>query len=164
MTAAALELSVHIMSTKAIRQNKIKEILQSKNVCSQEELVDFLKNESIDATQATLSRDFAELGVIRVHTEHGMRYVINVTESGSRIVRLLGYEILNITYNESLIVIRTLAGRANGVAHYIDRADKPEILGTVAGDDTVLIIPDTHAHIPKIVEYIKQLAHDAVSE
>jgi transcriptional regulator of arginine metabolism len=59
--------------------------------------------------------------------------------------------------NESLIVIRTLAGRAQGVAHYIDRLNKVEILGTVGGDDTVLVIPNKSDNIPVIVNWIKDL-------
>ena len=55
------------------------------------------------------------------------------------------------------MIIRTLAGRAQGVAHYIDRLNKEEILGTVGGDDTVLVIPNSHKSIPTIVALIKQI-------
>lgn len=145
------------MSVKLKRQNKIKEILNSKVVTSQEFLVNLLKAEGIEVTQATLSRDFAELGVIRSFINGGVRYIINSTESGKQIEKLIGFEIISIEHNESLIVIRSLAGRAQGVAHYIDRLNKPEILGTVGGDDTVLIIPSSSSQIPKIIKMIKEL-------
>ena len=59
-------------------------------------------------------------------------------------------------FNENMIVIRTLAGRAQGVAHFIDRMNKEEIIGTIAGDDTVLIIPNVTKNIQRIVEIIKE--------
>lgn len=145
------------MSAKLTRQNKIKELLNSKFVSSHEELVKLLKEESILATQATLSRDFAELGVIRTFTDRGAKYILNSEESGKQIAKLIGFEILSVENNESMVVIRTLAGRAQGIAHYIDRLNKVEILGTVAGDDTVLVIPNSHQNIDSVVSMIKKM-------
>jgi transcriptional regulator of arginine metabolism len=70
---------------------------------------------------------------------------------------LVGLEIISITNNESIIIIRTLAGRAQGVAHYIDRLNKEDILGTIAGDDTVMVIPKSIKTISNTLEIIKQL-------
>ncbi len=126
-------------------------------VGSQEELAQLLAERNVFATQATLSRDFAELGVVRIVTDNGIRYVLNSDEAGKQISRLIGYEIISIESNESLIVLRTLAGRAQGVAHFIDRLNKQEILGTVGGDDTVLVVPDKSKNIPVIIEFVKDL-------
>ena len=145
------------MSAKAKRQSLIKELLNTKIISSQEELARLLAKKEIQATQATLSRDFAELGVVRIITENGIRYIFNSDEAGKQISKLISYEIISIESNESLIVLRTLAGRAQGVAHYIDRLNKQEILGTVGGDDTVLIIPDRTKNIPSIIRLIKNL-------
>ena len=145
------------MSAKLKRQNRIKEILNDYNIANQEDLIKILKNEAISVTQATLSRDFAELGVARTVTEKGVRYVLDANESGKQIAKLIGFEILGIENNESLIIIRTLAGRAQGVAHYIDRLNREEILGTVGGDDTVLVIPNKSKNIPVVVEMIKKM-------
>ncbi|MCA0446013.1 MAG: arginine repressor [Bacteroidetes bacterium] len=145
------------MSSKLFRQNKIKEILQRHQVDSQDELVHLLKAEGIEITQATLSRDFSDLGVIRVRTEEGSRYVISQQESGSQVSRLIRYEVLNVANNENVIVVRTLAGRAQGVGHFFDRLNKPEILGTIAGDDTILIIPTSINHIPGLVKFFHSL-------
>ena len=145
------------MPAKLNRQNKIKEILHNLEITSQEQLAKLLHEDGVEITQATLSRDFAELGVIRVSGENGIRYILNPDESGTHIARLIGFEILNVAHNESTVVIRTLAGRAQGVAFHIDRLNKEEILGTVAGDDTVLIIPDKHKSVDKIVLYVKEL-------
>ena len=145
------------MSAKSKRQSLIKELLNTKIISSQEELARLLAKKEIQATQATLSRDFAELGVVRIVTENGIRYIFNSDEAGKQISKLISYEIISIESNESLIVLRTLAGRAQGVAHYIDRLNKQEILGTVGGDDTVLIIPDRPKNIPSIIRLIKNL-------
>ncbi|MCX6150517.1 MAG: hypothetical protein NTX22_08355 [Ignavibacteriales bacterium] len=145
------------MSAKLRRQYKIKEILNYKFISCHEDLLKVLHKENVEATQATLSRDFAELGVVRTFTDRGPRYILNADESGKQIAKLIGFEILNVEQNESLALIRTLAGRAQGVAHYIDRLNKPEILGTVAGDDTVLVIPASVIQLGKIVLMIKQM-------
>jgi transcriptional regulator of arginine metabolism len=145
------------MSAKLKRQNLIKEILNTRIISNHEVILKLLHAEGIKTTQATLSRDFAELGVIRVITDLGPQYILDANEAGKKIAELVGFEILNVQNNESLIVIRTLAGRAQGVAHYIDRLNKVEILGTVGGDDTVLVIPNKSDNIPVIVNWIKDL-------
>jgi transcriptional regulator of arginine metabolism len=145
------------MSVKLRRQNRIKEILHDYVITSQDHLSDKLKEEGFPVTQATLSRDFAELGVIRTINGNGHRYALDPEESGRQIRKLIGLEILSIDNNESLIVIRTIAGRAQGVAHFIDRLNKKEILGTVGGDDTVLVIPDSQTSIPVIINVVKKM-------
>ena len=145
------------MSAKLKRQHKIKELLNSKMISSHEQLIQLLKSEEIRITQATLSRDFAEMGVVRTFTNYGTRYVLSPEESGNQIARLIGFEILSVENNEALIVVRTLAGRAQGVAHFIDRLNKQEILGTVAGDDTVLIIPSSTTHMKKVIDFVNDL-------
>src|SRR3990170_3609103 len=151
------------MSVKLRRQIRIKEILNDTVISNQEELGKKLKEEGYVVTQATLSRDFAELGVIRTMFNGSARYILNPSESGKQIAKLIGFEILNIEHNESLVIVRTLAGRAQGVAYYIDRLNKEEILGTV-GDDTVLIIPNTHKSIPAIISLVKNIMTELPSK
>lgn len=146
------------MSSKLKRQNKIKEILALHEISHHDSLIGFLKEEGFTVTQATLSRDFSEMGIIRTVSDNGSpRYILNPEESGRQILKFIGFEILGIQHNESLIVVRTLAGRAQGVAYFIDRLNKPEILGTVAGDDTVLIIPNSIKNTGAIIEMIEKL-------
>ena len=152
------------MSLKLRRQTRIKEILNDFVISNQEELSKKLKDEGYIVTQATLSRDFAELGVIRTMFNGSARYILNADESGKQIAKLIGFEILNIEHNESLVLVRTLSGRAQGVAHYIDRLNKEEILGTVAGDDTVLIIPNSHKNIPVIISLVKKIMTELPSK
>jgi len=145
------------MSAKVQRQQRIKELLNYKFIAGHEDLLKALHKENFEVTQATLSRDFAELGVVRVFTDRGARYILNANESGKQIEKLIGFEIISVEHNETLIIIRTLAGRAQGVAHYIDRLNKHEILGTVAGDDTVLVIPNSVTNLSKVVGLIKMM-------
>lgn len=152
------------MPIKLKRQTRIKELLSTYIVSNQEDLLRLLKKEGFEMTQATLSRDFAELGVVRVFTDGGIRYILNADESGKQIAKLIGFEILSVQHNETLIVIRTLAGRAQGVAHFIDRLNKEEILGTVAGDDTVLIIPNKASSLQFVIDFIKRLMTESPSQ
>ncbi|GBD90022.1 arginine repressor [bacterium BMS3Abin04] len=145
------------MTSKLTRQNKIKRILSTRIISNQEQILNILKNEGVSITQATLSRDFADLGVIRSFTSLGVQYILSSTDYGKEISKLVGLEILTIAHNENSIVLRTLAGRAQGVAHFIDRMNKKEILGTIAGDDTVLIIPDKASNIKKVLEILNNL-------
>ncbi len=148
------------MSAKLKRQSVIKEILASKVVSTHESLIELLKKEQIHVTQATLSRDFAEMGVIRTIVGNSAKYILNPEESGKKISKLISFEIVSVEHNESLVLIRTLAGRAQGVAHYIDRLNVSEILGTVGGDDTVLVIPNSLKNLGKVVELIKEMMAD----
>ena len=148
------------MSSKLVRQNKIKRILSNRIISNQDQILKILKNEGVNITQATLSRDFADLGVIRTFTPLGVQYTISSTDYGKEIAKLVGLEILNIASNENMIVLRTLAGRAQGVAHYIDRMNKEEILGTIGGDDTVLVIPNEISNIERVLEIFKNLIID----
>lgn len=148
------------MSSKLVRQNKIKRILSDRIISNQDQILKLLTNEGVSITQATLSRDFADLGVIRTFTTLGVQYVLSSTDYGKEIAKLVGLEILNIANNENMIVLRTLAGRAQGVAHYIDRLNRVEILGTIGGDDTVLIIPNKLSNLEKVLEIIKDLITD----
>ncbi|GJQ61249.1 MAG: arginine repressor [Melioribacteraceae bacterium] len=143
------------MSAKLKRQQIIKTYLTTRLISSQEQLIQLLKGEGVYITQATLSRDFADLGVVRTFGEYGVRYELSAEEAGIQISKLVGLEMLHVNANESMVVIRTLAGRAQGVAHYIDRLNEKFILGTIGGDDTVLIIPDTVENIPKVLAFIK---------
>lgn len=150
------------MSAKLKRQNVIKEILLKNVVSTHEEMIALLRKEFIHVTQATLSRDFAEMGVIRTFAGSTPKYSLNPDESGRKISKLISFEIVSVEHNESLIVVRTLAGRAQGVAHYIDRLNVREILGTVGGDDTLLVIPDSKENLQKVVNFLKELMIDKI--
>lgn len=145
------------MANKKIRQLKIKEIISDKSISSQEELADELKILGFETTQATLSRDLHELGIIRVPENDGFKYIFHQDDTSLNLKRLIGMEVTSIHHNESVVVIKTMPGRAQGVAIYLDKLRENHIIGTVAGDDSIIIIPDSHANIPVLMERIEKM-------
>ncbi|MCU0607455.1 MAG: arginine repressor [Candidatus Edwardsbacteria bacterium] len=145
------------MSAKTRRQNLIKEILSERAISGYDQMVRALRGHGINVTEATLSRDFAELGVVRGATPDGPRYTLSEAEAGRHIDRLLGFEILDVRRNESLVVIHTLAGRAPGVARYIEQLGRKDIIGTIGGFCTVLVVPASRRDIPAITAVIEKI-------
>ncbi|NWF90289.1 MAG: arginine repressor [Ignavibacteriaceae bacterium] len=151
------------MYSKTHRQNRIKELLKERVFYNQEELVKTLSDEGIEVTQATLSRDFQELGVVRTSAAEGSRYTLNVEEAGNQIRKLISFEILAVQSNEMVIIVRTLAGRAQGVAHYIDKLNSKLILGTISGDDTIMIVPSSTKNINDIVQLMNKIMNAEIT-
>lgn len=147
------------MSKKSEEINKrhslIKSIITAHEVYNQTQLVKLLKQNEIRVTQATLSRDLNELGVVRIPTPNGTVYRIGETGTQTAIKKRISEEVISIDYNEQLIVIRTFIGRAQGVAVFIDSQKINDLLGTIAGDDTILIIPRSVKKIKTIIEKLK---------
>jgi transcriptional regulator of arginine metabolism len=130
---------------KSLRHQKIREIIENRLIQTQEELADMLRKEGIDVTQATVSRDIKELMLIKIPTgdgtyKYGFPPDQNIIFSQSRMERIFRDSVIGIDFSENLVVIRTLPGTANSIASTIDNVRWPEIVGTVAGDDTILII------------------------
>ncbi len=145
------------MPNKAARHFQIKEIISQKKISSQEELAAELEKRGLEVTQATLSRDLQELNVARVHSTSGTRYILPQEAEERQIKNLVGYEIITIDANETNVVVRTPPGRAGGVASFLDSLRNPNILGTIAGDDTIMIIPSSTKKIQTILKFLKSL-------
>jgi transcriptional regulator of arginine metabolism len=143
--------------SKNARQSKIKEIISTSEVSSQEDLCNMLEENGFETTQATLSRDLHELGIVRIPSENGFKYVFHLDDTENTVRQLIGMEIINVFNNESTVVVRTMPGRAAGVAVYLDRVKDSHIIGTVAGDDSIIIVPDSHKNINKVVAKIKKI-------
>src|SRR4051794_22211901 len=101
---------------KQSRHFAIRQIIIRRQVASQEELRQFLEEDGYEVTQATLSRDIRALGIARMNTSFGIRYVLRTDSEDSRLTTLLSYEVESIRSNEATIVIKTLPARAQGVA------------------------------------------------
>ena len=144
-------------SNKILRQSKIKEIITVQEIGSQEELTQILRDNDFDTTQATLSRDLHELGIVRIPSENGFRYVFHENQMEQSLKPLMAMEIINVVHNESTIIVKTMPGRAQGVAIYFDRWKDSHIIGTVAGDDNIIIVPDKHENVELILGKIKEL-------
>jgi transcriptional regulator of arginine metabolism len=145
------------MPAKHSRHSKIKEIVTSQIVSSQEELLELLKKEGFDTTQATLSRDLHEMGIVRVPHGTGFKYVLHYEDNSEAIRQIIGMEIISVAHNESTVVVKTMPGRAQGVAIYLDKIHNSHIIGTVAGDDAIIIIPDKHDNVSLLVEKIHEI-------
>ena len=147
----------------------IEKIIEKDEVSSQEELAKKLKREGITCTQATLSRNLRQLGVMRIpNGRGGYRYSL----SGNQKQNIQQGSVLNIVSvirslidANSMIVMKTRPGYANSIAVMIDGADRFEIAGTIAGDDTLLIIPRDNVrphHLHDCLEMILPGLHDQI--
>ena len=143
------------MTTAKARRQALRKILQSGDASTQADLVDKLAERGIRATQSTISRDLKLLGAQRRITEDGA--FVYVLES-TRDRRFPGDMIASVAHNEAMVVIRTRIGRAQPVAVDLDALRLPDLLGTVAGDDTVLAIPRSTARVHVLADQIRELA------
>ena len=142
--------------SKTKRQFTIKQIVSDSEITSQQELAEVLAKAGFDVNQATLSRDLREMGIVRLPTPSGSRYSFVTDSDDIRLRALLGYEVRSITSNESLVIVKTLAGRAQGVAELIDSMKHPDILATLAGDNTIFIAPLSVRSIDKVVAALRE--------
>jgi transcriptional regulator of arginine metabolism len=134
-----------VIGDKAHRQRAILELVKSRPIHTQEELVQELRRLDHPVTQATVSRDIRELGLFREPGPSGSRYAVR-GGLGLRAGQVLRDFITSVDGVQFMAVVRTPPGTANLVAVAIDEAGWPEVLGTVAGDDTVLVIsPDARS-------------------
>ena len=140
--------------TKAARQARIVELLESRPVASQTELGRLLAESGVAVTQATVSRDLDELGAVKTRTPAGTAYVVpeeNAPRGGTtgdvdaRLGRLLEELLVSAEPTGSTVVLRTPPGGAQLLASALDRAGLPDVAGTLAGDDTVLLVTRTPA-------------------
>ena len=150
--------------SKNQRQHRIGQILESEAVTSQAQLVDLLAAAGVDATQATVSRDLEDLGAVKVRTGGG-ESVYAVPElpkdrvaPGDHLRRVLGEWVVEVASSANLVVVRTPPGSAHVVASALDRAGLPGIIGTVAGDDTLLVIAETSAAGNRVGASLRELA------
>jgi transcriptional regulator of arginine metabolism len=142
--------------TKQTRQFAVKEIIGSTPVSSQDELRLELKKRGFKITQATLSRDLTELGVSRVISGDKAVYALQPVAQVQRLRSLVGAEVLSVAANETMIVIHTLPGCANLVGEFIDIQKDPNIIGTIAGDNTLLVIPKSVKQTRSILLDLKE--------
>ena len=147
---------------KAVRHAKIKEIIEREIIETQEDLAEALHRHHIEVTQATVSRDIRELMLVKVPTGDGRsRYASpmdkTVVFSKSRISRLFQDSVIGMDFSENIIVIKTLPGAANVVASALDYAKWPEIIGTVAGDDNIIVVVKPKEAVAKVIKRMEGL-------
>jgi transcriptional regulator of arginine metabolism len=129
------------MMSKSYRQGQILKLVRSKRILTQDELAQELRNLGISATQVTLSRDIRDLRLVK--TREGYQEMAP-EEKGPGLQLLAAEFVLDVRIAQNLVVMRTAPGNANSVAQALDQEEWPEIVGTIAGDNTILVIvPDS---------------------
>jgi transcriptional regulator of arginine metabolism len=149
--------------TKHQRQHRIAKILEAGPVANQAQLVDLLAADGVEATQTTVSRDLEELGAVKVRLPGGESAYALAELPTQQIVpnehlrRVLGEWVVELAPSGNLVVVRTPPGCAHVVASALDRGGLPGLLGTVAGDDTVLLVVAEEHGAAAMVERIQSL-------
>jgi transcriptional regulator of arginine metabolism len=137
--------------TRTARHARIVELIRDKPVRSQTELGELLASEGVQVTQATLSRDLEELGAVKVRAgdggpavylipEDGTRRLREAEQAPARLVRLLRELLTGVDASGNMAVLRTPPGAAQFLASALDRSGLSEVVGTIAGDDTILVV------------------------
>ena len=148
---------------KAKRQALIREIVENQSIQTQEELADALREHGMVVTQATVSRDIKEMHLLKVLSEEGgYRYAtMDKSEQGmnERLIRMLADSVVDMSSANNLIVIHTLPGSAHVAGEAVDSLHWPEVLGTIAGDNTILVIVRSNEDVDGVLRRFRSIIH-----
>ncbi len=152
------------MGLKKDRHNTILEIIARQEIDTQEELARQLKEAGYDVTQATVSRDIRELNLYKVSAESGrQKYAILQQEDGRHLedkyIRVLKDGFSSMDMAQNILVVKTVSGMAMAVAAAIDAMHFQEIVGSIAGDDTIMMAVRTVEDTEKLMGRIRELLH-----
>ncbi len=143
------------------RQSKILDIIKNTEIETQEELAEHLVNIGIKVTQATISRDIKELRLVKIMAKSGKyKYAANDNDNyafSDRFIRIFSESILSVEHANNLVVIKTLSGSANAATEALDSMNMPEIIGTLAGDNTILIVAKSEKDVNSILKKINDI-------
>lgn len=147
---------------KSQRQKLILRIIQEQPVGTQEQLTRLLMEKGINVTQATVSRDIKELQLIKLPDDSGI-YRYTLPEEGTsaadreRLFRVLRESVLSIDVSENIVVVKTVTAAAAAAAEAIDRMEWPEVIGTVAGDNTLLVVAKPKEAADIVLDRLRQV-------
>ncbi|MEF9952588.1 MAG: arginine repressor [Clostridium sp.] len=146
---------------KIARHAKILELITQNDIETQEELVDALRCQGMDVTQATVSRDVKELKLIKVLSSLGRYKYASITQSenvlSEKLVNIFTQTVINIDYVGNAILLKTLSGSGSAAAEAIDTLGFDGIVGTIAGDNTILVLARTEEKAQELVGKFKKL-------
>ncbi|KUO70222.1 MAG: ArgR family transcriptional regulator [Clostridia bacterium BRH_c25] len=146
---------------KISRHAKILEIIERHPTETQEELAEELKKCGYNITQATVSRDIKELKLVKVLDENGIYKYATMREQDSmlneRLVKVFAESVLSVDFAGNIIVIKTFSGAANAACEAIDVLDFKEMVGTIAGDDTIFVLVRSHDNVEVVIDKLKKL-------
>ncbi len=145
---------------KIKRQSRIVELIQEHEIETQDKLAEMLNAEGFNVTQATISRDMRELKVTKVTAaDGGQKYAVLTSGSiglSERLERVFKDGVVSMDYAQNIIVIKTLNGMAMAVAAALDSMGNNEIMGTIAGDDTIFCVVKTEQKAIKLIERLRK--------
>lgn len=147
---------------RANRQLKILDIISKHDVDTQEELVDYLRSEGFAVTQATVSRDIKEMGIIKTLSSDGRHYKYAAQQTkeataADKFLSMFKNTVISIKSSSNLIVLKTEAGSAGPAAELIDKLSYDEVLGVIAGDNTIFVAVDGLDHVDTIRRRLEDL-------
>ncbi len=149
--------------TRNARQGKILELIEEKDIETQEELVKELQNSGFEVTQATVSRDIKELGLIKISADgKRQKYTKERTDNTvmSKFTDMFRHSVVTIDYALNIVVIKTLSGSANVAGTMVDRLKNSSVLGCVAGDDTVFAVLRDERAAEDLTQKLREIAFD----
>ena len=150
---------------KIARHAKILELIETYEIETQDELAQKLCEEGFNVTQATVSRDIREMKLTKIATEKGrQKYAVissHDSEVTERMTRVFREAVIKMDYAQNMIGIHTLGGMGMAVAGALDNMQNNEILGTIAGDDTVFCVVRSHNQAAVIIEKLYRIIHSA---
>jgi transcriptional regulator of arginine metabolism len=138
------------MRKRAARQEVVRRIVRREHVRTQRDLVDHLRKLGFPCTQATVSRDISELGLKKLHEGY---YVLS---EDLHLQRMVGELVVSVVATERFVIVKASTGTGQGVAAALDAADREELLGTIAGDDTILAIARSDAAARLVADYLER--------
>lgn len=148
---------------KIRRHSKIIEIIKENNIETQEELAAKLKKEGFDVTQATISRDIRELNLTKVTDSKGrQKYSVltkNSSAAAARLNSVFSTGIESIAAAKNIVVIKTLTGMAQAVAYSLDSMENNDIVGSIAGDDTIFCVTRDDKNALRLIERLKTMVN-----
>lgn len=160
----AAEINPQAPLTRSARQGLISRIVDSRRVASQRQLQDLLAAEGVEITQATLSRDLVDLGARKVRADGQSFYSLSATDTDlsadgpARLRRILVELLVGTDHSGNTAVLRTPPGAAQYLASVIDRSDLPEVVATIAGDDTVFVLARDPVDGRALAEHLHEIS------
>lgn len=149
--------------SKNPRQSRILQIVREQNIATQEDLVRALQDVGMDVTQATVSRDIKELGIIKVSTATGEQKYIPMNQSGEgasgRLMKVFSEAVISVNLANCFVILKTLPGMAQAAASGLDSMHLSDLIGSIAGDDTIFIATASQENAMRLRESLIEISN-----
>ena len=150
------------------RHFMIMDLIEKMRIETQEELCEQLRKQGFNVTQATVSRDIKEMGLIKISDEQGYFYSLPGSQetkaTPGHVRQVFRAMVMHIDYSENIVVIKTTPGAAQSAALLVDHAHFPEVIGCVAGDDTILVVVKPKEATETIAKKLRVILYDESAE